>query len=213
MGKKSQFITLLTLGLSTVSIILLVLLIPPNLSSIITFASQNKLLLISTVIIYRVLAIVIPPLPGGAISIALIPVFGWQLSFLVSSVSVLIGTSISFFLARKFREPLVKNFIPLQQLHKWETKLSQKRKLWAFLVIRFTTGPILDFISYAAGLSKISFKNFFLATTITLIPDAFFYYLGETAYKVSSYLALALLVVFFTVFLILKKKKFFETNL
>lgn len=177
---------------------------------IIEFTKNYPLVAPLIIIGWRIVGMVIPPIPGGAVSIAMIPIFGWFWSFIYASVGLLIGCSISFLLARKYREPLVEKFVPLKQLHTWEDKVSDNMHFATFVAIRFTTGPVLDFISYVAGLSKISFTKFFIATALTLIPDALFYYLGDNIYQASTPVALASLMLFVLAYYVLQKAKFFE---
>ncbi len=213
MNKTSKIIVWSTIILSILSVPLFLGFIPSKISAIIEFTNQYPLVGPIILITWRILAIVIPPLPGGLISIALIPVFGWWKSFIYTSISVLVGSTIAFFLARRYREPFVKKFVPLKQLHEWQEKISEKKQFWAFLGIRFATGSIMDYISYIAGLSKISFKNFILATCGALTSELILYYVGEKAYKFSAYLTIGLVLLFVAGIYLIKKFNFFKTKL
>ena len=158
---KSKYAVLITLGFTLSLFFFLIWWIPPRADAFIAFSEAHRFIGPVLVILWSILAIVVPPIPGGIISFALIPVFGWFWSFVYATIGLLIGTSIAFWLARRFREPLAQRFVPLQELHQWEQRFSQRMEFFAFLGIRFTTGPIMDFISYAAGLSSISFRKFF----------------------------------------------------
>lgn len=205
---------MLTLLLTGFSLTLFVFLVPSNLDAIIAFAKEHTFLAPFLVIFWRILAIVIPPLPGGVVSLALLPAFGWFWSFIFSSLGMLIGTSLAFALARKFREPFVKRFVPLQELHHWEEKLSARTEFLGFLVLRFTTGPVMDFISYLAGLSKISYPRFILATLISLLPDTILYYAGEefymNLYTKDAYWGLVIFAVVVITAYVIYKSKFFK---
>lgn len=216
MHKHINIAALLTFSLSLVSVILLIAFVPQNLETISAFAHKNWLLGALLIILWRILSIVVPPIPGAIVSFALIPIYGWFLSYVFASIGIILGTSIAFFLARKYREPFVKRFIPLQQLHMWEGKLSGKTEFFAFLGIRFATGSILDFISYVAGLSKISYPKFLLATCIAMLPDALLYYLGEELYsqfsKQSSYFGIVVLIIIAGAYFVIRKKGLFKNT-
>ena len=217
MRKLPKGIALLTLLLTGFSLTLFIFIVPSNLDAIITFAKEHALLAPFLVIFWRTLAIVIPPLPGGVVSLALLPAFGWFWSFIFAEIGVLLGTSIAFYIARKFREPFVQRFVPLQDLHRWEEKLSAKREFFGFLAIRFTTGPVMDFISYVAGLSKISYSRFILATSISLLPaDALYFYAGEKLYKNfytdDAYWSLVVFALFVIAGYVLYKSHFFKKS-
>jgi uncharacterized membrane protein YdjX (TVP38/TMEM64 family) len=137
-------------------------------------------------VLWRILGIVIPPIPGGAVSLALIPVLGWLPSYIYAVIGVTVGSSIAFWLARWWREPLVARFVPLQQLHAWQQALSEKQALWSFIGIRFATGPILDFVSYAAGLTRLPYRTFLVATLLSELPQMATFYFGEAVYRYFS---------------------------
>ena len=134
-------------------------------------------------ILWRIVGIIFPAIPAGVVSFAVVPIFGWLKTYIYTLTGIMIGTSISFFLARKFREPLVKRFVPIKRLHELEDRLTERQKFWAIVGIRLFTVPVMDFSSYAAGLTRISFPKFFLATLIASIPDIAIFYFGEQLYK------------------------------
>jgi uncharacterized membrane protein YdjX (TVP38/TMEM64 family) len=134
-------------------------------------------------VLWRITGIIVPAIPAGIISFAAVPIFGWFATYIYTVLGILIGTSISFFLARKFREPLVSKFVPLKKLHKLEGELSERKRFVAILLLRLFTVPVMDFSSYAAGLTRISFPKFLLATFLASIPDIAIFYFGEKLYQ------------------------------
>lgn len=210
MNKSSKFIIWSTIILSVLSVPAALIFLPQYVGVLTDFAKRYPVLAPAILVLWRMLAIVVPPIPGGLISISLIPVFGWFHTFIYTSIGVLVGTSICFFLARKFREPFVKRFVPLRQLHEWQDKISERTQFVSFLGIRLTTGSVMDYISYVAGLSKMRFRIFFTATLISLGSDAVLYYLGGRAFEVSAYLAIGLVVLFGLFYYVAKKLSFFK---
>lgn len=213
MHKKPHFIASLTIILSAIGILTLYFVVPPHLPQIIAFTKAHPLVAPLILIFWRIIAIVIPPIPGGIVSLAVLPIFGWFWTFVYSFIGMTIGSTIAFLIARRYREPVVKHFVPLQQMHKWEGKMSSKTEFFTFLTLRFVTNPVFDFMSYVAGLSKISFWKFFLATLITLLPDALVYFLGDTVYKSfyqeNPYVGILSLILFAVILYVISKKRFF----
>lgn len=212
---NTSLITIITFTLTASSVLFFLFSHPGNIKIVANFAENHPILAPFLVISWRALAIIIPPLPGGIISWALLPAFGWFWTFIFAATGIIFGTTVGFFLARHFREKLVEKFVPLKELSIWENKISPKTELMGFIIIRLTTGPVMDFMSYVAGLSKISFKYFFIATAISLIPDALLYYLGESVYesfygKNNEYASLSfiLIIVLLALYLIYKSKFF-----
>src|SRR3990167_2388589 len=152
---------------------------------------QQVILLIKThsylgptlLILWRTVGIIFPAIPAGVVSFASVPIFGWLKTYLYTLTGILIGTSISFFLARRFKEPLVGRFVPLKKLHQLEGELSERKRFLAVVALRLFTVPVMDLSSYAAGLTRISFPKFFLATLIASIPDIGIFYFGEKLYQ------------------------------
>src|SRR3990167_8577070 len=168
---------------------------------------QQVILLIKThsylgptlLILWRIIGIIVPAIPAGVISFAAVPIFGWFTTYIYTVTGIMIGTSISFFLARKFREPLVERFVPIKKIHKLEDRLTERQKFLGLVVIRLFTVPVMDFSSYAAGLTRISFPKFFLATFIASIPDIGIFYFGEKLYQTffGKQIIIAVAVLFF----------------
>lgn len=181
--RKQKLWGWVTVFLTLAAVISLLIIIPAHEKEIIAFTIAHPFLAPILIIAFRTLAMIIPPIPGGILSFALIPVLGWFWSYVYAFIGMTLGASLAFFIARRYREPVVAKFVPLQQLHSWEKRLSYKTEFFTFLLIRLTTGPIMDFISYIAGLTKISFKKFLLATIIAELPSIAVYYFGGEVYK------------------------------
>lgn len=183
MSKKAQF--LISSGSLLVILILVgIFFISRNFSDNIVFILNNNHYLGPVILIlWRIIGIIVPAIPAGIVSFAAVPIFGWFATYIYTLSGIMIGTSISFFLARKFREPLVGKFVPLARLHKLEGELSERKRFMAIVAIRLFTVPVMDFSSYAAGLTRISFPKFFLATALASIPDIAIFYFGERLYQ------------------------------
>ncbi len=130
-------------------------------------------------ILLRAVPVVIAPLPGVAFDLVGLAVFGWQFGLLLALIGGHLGASIAFFIARQFREPAVQYFVPLQKLHELEAHYSERQKFLTLVSVRFITSPFFDYVSYAAGLTRMPFWTFLLSTFIGVLPFSFvIYYFG-----------------------------------
>ena len=146
------------------------------------------------IIVFRFLGVVVAPIPGAPIMFASIAIFPWWQAWLYNFMGTMPATICAFFIARKFREPVVAHFAPLKEVHTWQENISHKRQFWMFAALRLSSLVAFDFVNYAAGLTAISFKTFILATLLVEIPVGFvFFYLGGIAIQYSLYI-----FVFFT---------------
>src|SRR3989344_9495612 len=183
MSRKTQVLIAIGFVFLVFILILLYVISREFSGNILTLLRTNPYLGPLLLIVWRIAGIIIPAIPAGVISFAAVPIFGWWQTYIYTVCGILIGTSISFFLARNFREPLVGKFVPLAKLHKLEGELSERKRFIAIVLIRLFTVPVMDFSSYAAGLTRISFPKFFLATLIASIPDIGIFYFGERLYE------------------------------
>lgn len=130
-------------------------------------------------VLLRAVPVVVAPIPGVAFDLVGLAVFGWQFGLVLALIGGHLGASIAFFIGRYFREPAVKYFIPLQRLHEFEERYSERQKFWTLVAVRFITSPFFDYVSYAAGLTKMPFWTFLLSTFIGVLPFSFvIYYFG-----------------------------------
>lgn len=183
MSKKYLFVIISSLFLLFGFFVVLLVFNPAYTDTIVQFTTEHKFVGPIFLIFWRILGIIVPAIPAGVVSFTVVPIFGWYLTYVYTLIGILIGTSLSFWLARKFREPLVARFLPLQKIHKLENRLSHKKRFLAIVALRLFTAPVMDFSSYIAGLTKISFAKFFLATIIASIPDIGIFYFGEELSK------------------------------
>jgi uncharacterized membrane protein YdjX (TVP38/TMEM64 family) len=180
---QSKNVARLSFITTSAIIIILIFWFPANQDKIVAFALAHTILAPLIIILWRTLGIVIPPIPGGILSFLLIPIYGWFWSYIFGFLGVIIGASIAFWIARHFREPIVSHVVPLQELHIWEKRISKKKEFFGFLGIRLTTAPIMDFISYVAGLSTMSFKTFIVATCLADLPIIVVYYFSDITFQ------------------------------
>ncbi len=149
-------------------------------------------------IIVRASAIVLPPIPGIVIDLVGIAVFPWFLGFVYGEIGIMLGAIIAFLVARNFREPFIKRFVPLNKINSWEEKLSSDQEFWFLVGLRLFFNPLFDYVSYAAGLTKISTSKYLLTTVIGTIPTMLaIYYFGNISITKGVYFSLGFILLLF----------------
>lgn len=124
-------------------------------------------------------ATVIAPLNA----VPLVPIasnlWGWFLAGLLSILGWGLGALIAFSLARKYGVPLVKRFVSIEKMSKYERLIPQENIFWAIVFLRMAI-PV-DVLSYILGLfTHIKFRTYAVATFIGIAPFAFiFAFLGN----------------------------------
>lgn len=151
------------------------------------FLANHELLAPVVFVALRALAIIIPPIPGAFVDLAGIAAFGPIRGFLYGEAGLMLGAVVAFGIARRFREPVVRRFTSLEKLTEWEKSISEASKFWTLVLLRIPTNALFDYLSYAAGLTRVGFWQFFFSTLIGNLPGTIMFYLIGGAFYQSGF--------------------------
>ncbi|MHA1523630.1 MAG: TVP38/TMEM64 family protein [Alphaproteobacteria bacterium] len=136
----------------------------------------------ATVIGLMVLAVVMSPLPSAPIAMATGAVFGvfWGTIYVVTGAEI--GAMIAFGLARNLGRETMQRWFG----EKLEVGLAGSQS-WLMAMVFFSRlAPFISFdlVSYAAGLTALSFWRFVLATLLGILPTSYLLaFFGEEAFS------------------------------
>lgn len=153
------------------------------------------------------IAIIITPIPSAPIALVSGALYGHTFGTVYVVLGALSGALIAFMISRK----LGYDYVNKKLHHKMPQKIvgSQNALMMIVFVTRLAPFISFDVISYAAGLTKLTFSRFFIATLMGIIPISFILaHLGsevENGEMESIATALILLGFFTLVPLIIKK--------
>jgi uncharacterized membrane protein YdjX (TVP38/TMEM64 family) len=120
------------------------------------------------VISYTVLSHVFAPLSGTPGVLLGVTIYGIRTGIFLLYVASLISAAINFWISRKFGKKLVTKLVGQKSMKEVDEFTSVEGK-YVLLISRLFGFPIFEFISYAAGLTNISFKDYFVVTTIASV--------------------------------------------
>ena len=126
-------------------------------------------------IIFLLLASILPILlfPPAIFSVIGGLLFGFKLGAVLTIIAAIIYTNIMFLISRYFVRNKIENFLEKRLTLKQFNRIFglKDNKLATFLIICRLI-PILpnSIVSYSYGLTRISFKHYFMANLIGLIP-------------------------------------------
>ena len=126
-------------------------------------------------IIFLLLASILPIFlfPPGIFSVIGGLLFGFKLGAVLTIIAAIIYTNIMFLISRYFARNKIENFLEKRLTLKQFNRIFglNDNKLATFLIICRLI-PILpnSIVSYSYGLTRISFKHYFIANLIGLIP-------------------------------------------
>lgn len=127
------------------------------------------------------------PLPAFVITFANSWIFGWVWGAIYSWMGAMIGAAVCFWIGKAFGRPVVEKFTGVKGLELTDRFFETYGK-YSIVIARLIPVVPFDIISYAAGLTKISFWSFFWATGIGQLPATLVYsWLGENMAPSAKY--------------------------
>ena len=143
--------------------------------------------LILLVFLLRSISIIIPVLPGTIFSVASGFQFGFGQGLFVIFCADFISCSISFLLARKLGRNYIANLLGSSQMRRVENISKDYLEKNYFLMTALLMSGFFDFVCYAIGLTKITWKRFMPALIFSiLISDSPFVASGFAARKIKD---------------------------
>lgn len=143
-----------------------------------------------------VLQSVAAPLPAFLITFANASLFGWWKGAILSWTSAMAGAALCFFIARFLGRDIVIKLTSRSGLESIDGFFKKYGNL-SILVARLLPFISFDIVSYAAGLTAMSFAGFFLATGLGQLPATLIYsYVGGMLTGGTKMLVTALFVLF-----------------
>lgn len=127
----------------------------------------------------HLIQILIPFIPGGVVLTAVVIVFGPWHGFVINFSGILLGSSLSFALARYFGKDFVRKRIKpetWQKYFRWLDNEKLFRRMFLLLIL-LPFAPD-DALCMLAGISKISVRDFLLILFFCKIPMVLVYTLG-----------------------------------
>ena len=145
------------------------------------------LILIFLLFILRSISIVIPILPGTIFSVAAGFQFGFTQGLFIIFFADFVSCSISFLLARKLGRNYISRLLGLRQMRRVESISQDYLENNYFLMTALLMSGFFDFVCYAIGLTRITWKKFMPALIFSiLISDSPFVASGFAARKIKD---------------------------
>ena len=146
-----------------------------------------SLILIVLLFLLRSISIVIPVLPGTIFSVAAGFQFGFTQGLVIIFCADFIACSISFLLARKLGRNYISRLLGLRQMRRVESISKDYLEKNYFLMTALLMSGFFDFVCYAIGLTKITWKRFMPALIFSIIiSDSPFVASGVAAGKIKD---------------------------
>jgi uncharacterized membrane protein YdjX (TVP38/TMEM64 family) len=125
-----------------------------------------------------ILQSIVAPLPAFLITFANANLFGWWQGAILSWSSAMAGAAICFWIARILGRDVVERLTSKSGVKQID-EFFKKHGRMSILIARLLPFISFDIVSYAAGLTSMSFGSFFIATGLGQLPATIVYsYVG-----------------------------------
>ncbi len=128
-----------------------------------------NLTLILLLFLARSVSIIVPVLPGTIFSVAAGFQFGFSNGLIIIFLADFLSCSISFLLARKLGRNYIRTLLGAKQMKRVESISKVYLENNYFLMTALLMSGFFDFVCYAIGLTKITFKRFLPALIFSII--------------------------------------------
>jgi uncharacterized membrane protein YdjX (TVP38/TMEM64 family) len=143
-------------------------------------------------ILIQALTIIIAPIGGQFLQVAMLALFPAHQAFFIIYLTVTPLYLFNFLISRKYGRPLVSKVVGKKALDEID-KLSEDFGSVTLIILKVFQSGLFDYLSYAAGLTKISFKHFALINIFAGIPAVFIAYFVFTRFDNLTFGVLALI--------------------
>lgn len=139
---------------------------------------------------------VVAPLPAFLITFANAAIFGWWQGAILSWSSAMAGAALCFFIARIYGRGAVEKLTSKYAMDSVDVFFERYGEK-TILICRLLPFVSFDFVSYAAGLTSVSFWSFLIATGVGQLPATIVYsYVGGMLTGSAKIVVTALLILF-----------------
>lgn len=170
---------------------------------VLAYLRENSHIAFLLIIAIQVVQVVICVLPGQPVQFAASYMFGVSVGFLLSITGAVIGTVISFYLAKLLGSEAMHLFFGEEKVKEYQRRLNSGRGLLLAFLIYLIPGVPKDLVSYAAGISEMRFRPFLLASAVGRSPGMLGSLLIGHFFGRQNYRAMIILSIFVAVLLLI----------
>lgn len=121
------------------------------------------------IMLLRLFCIVVPVFPGTAYAILAGALYGFVQGLVIIAIADFLACSINFFIARRYGREVVQRFVGkrfMGKLDRWSKKYLGGN---FFLLTGAMMSIFFDYISYGAGLCRVSWQQFMSALGLSIV--------------------------------------------
>ena len=166
-----------------------------DIESIVAFLNQYKSQSILIYIGFQIVQIVISVIPGQVFQMAAGYLFGFWPALLYAMTGAVIGTGVSFLLAKLLGRDFLHLFFGEEKMSYYIERLNSRQAYTIVFFLYLIPGLPKDMISYAAGASEMRFNPFLLLSAVGRLPGMIGCLLMGTMVENGNYTGVIILAI------------------
>jgi uncharacterized membrane protein YdjX (TVP38/TMEM64 family) len=139
--------------------------------------------------------LVVPVLPALIFQVGSGLAFGPGLGFVYAVLADVLGASLGFWLARRWGTRSLQRWLRPPTIARLEG-LARRLNWQSIVLLRLLPGPAYPLVSFAAGISPLSFRRYLAASFVGVVPSLALLVLAGDIAATSWWLAAVIVVVF-----------------
>ena len=164
-----------------------------DVDSIVALLNNHKSKSIIIYISFQIVQVIISVIPGQVVQVAAAYLFGFWQALLFAISGAVLGTSISFGLAKLLGREFFHIFFGEEKMSYYIKRLNSREAYTAVFFLYLIPGLPKDMISYAAGASEMRFKAFITLSTVGRLPGMIGCLLMGTMAETENYVGVGIL--------------------
>ena len=158
-------------------------------------------------ILLQIMQVIVFFIPGEFIQASGGYLYGTVVGTLLSVCGILIGSVITFIIAKKFGDRLLRKILPLKDYNKILSLISKPRNRLIIFVLHLLPGFPKDMLGYVSGITSIKLKEFIIISTIARFPGIVISsYIGSNIYD-KNYIIVTFTLIIICIILFVGIKK------
>lgn len=139
--------------------------------------------------------LVVPVLPALVFQVGSGLAFGPGLGFVYVVLADLLGAALGFWLARRWGMRSLQRWLKPPTIA-WIERLARRLNWQSIVLLRLLPGPAYPLVSFAAGISPLSFRRYLAASFAGVVPSLALLVLAGDIAATSWWLAVVIIIVF-----------------
>jgi len=198
-----------------ISILVILLIISKQFRAVLSSPSLIREFILSfgamaplVIVVLQIIQAIFPILPGPIVVVIAGALFGAVKGTLYCLIGLSIGISLVFIISKKYGRSVIEDWIGEKEIKRFDAFFKKHNESYAIFLGRILPLFPNDVISFGAGLTKVRFKRFFIASMLGFIPGVFLFSLfGSKLMELININSIIILILILSSFIIIFKYK------